>query len=262
MTTQVEAHRPRAPARPRDPPDGHDSDGHRHSHGHLGHGAPLLDIGGDIGALVLYADGAAAGPWRSRSDLVADPAHLAPPDHRGSSAGPLERPASFWAGVYAQLPEGDYHVWCDDSTRGLGPSPSPEGQCQRAGLALAGWSSGGGRSARRGGRVSAHGALPALAGSQPLPTGSARAGGCDAAGRLGHLPAATPHRGDRAPSRLSKEDAHDATATISGGQPPPAAAAIVLATWGRGHLHDPRPAAERSRGSRRRRRLECTAAAR
>ena len=45
--------------------------------------------------------------------LVADPGHRTHTQiHRRTVKGRV-----FWAGVYAELPEGDYQVWWDDSTR-------------------------------------------------------------------------------------------------------------------------------------------------
>jgi hypothetical protein len=86
--------------------------GHHHQHGQLGHGAPVLDIGGDIGALVLYADEELEG-------VEIEVSLLGDPDHR-THTEVLRRTVGghlFWAGVYASLPAGDYQVWWDDAAR-------------------------------------------------------------------------------------------------------------------------------------------------
>jgi hypothetical protein len=85
---------------------------HHHQHGQLGHGAPVLDIGGDIGALVLYTTEELEGQEIEVS-LTSDPAHRTHTEVlRRTVAG-----RTFWAGVYAELPAGDYQIWYDDPSR-------------------------------------------------------------------------------------------------------------------------------------------------
>jgi hypothetical protein len=94
--------------------DEHQHVASHHQHGQLGHGAPVLDIGGDIGALVLYTPAELEGMEIEVSPTTA-------PDHR-THTEVLRRTVggrTFWAGVYAQLPEGDYQVWYDDPSREL-----------------------------------------------------------------------------------------------------------------------------------------------
>jgi hypothetical protein len=105
--------------------------GHSHGHGHqhgqagegaapvtsaerqpsgLGYGAPVLDIGGDIGALVLYTSADLEGVEIEVSlttDVDSPRTHTQV--HRRTVGG-----STFWAGVYAELPEGDYQVFWDD----------------------------------------------------------------------------------------------------------------------------------------------------
>ena len=93
-------------------PAGHAHDSTHHQHGQLGHGAPVLDIGGDIGALVLYTTPELEG-WEIEVSPVAEP-------DRRTHTEVLRRTVDgrlFWAGVYAQLHEGDYRVWYDDPSR-------------------------------------------------------------------------------------------------------------------------------------------------
>ena len=90
-------------------------DEHGHSHaapqenaGQLGLGAPMLDIGGDIGALVLYTPADLEGQEIEVS-LTTDLGHRTHTQiHRRTVNG-----ETFWAGVYAELPEGDYRIWYD-----------------------------------------------------------------------------------------------------------------------------------------------------
>lgn len=91
---------------------GHEHGLHHHNHGQLGHGAPVLDIGGDIGALVLYADEELEG-IEIEVSLTTDPDHRTHTEILRRTVGGKV----FWAGVYAQLLEGDYHVWWDDPNR-------------------------------------------------------------------------------------------------------------------------------------------------
>jgi hypothetical protein len=70
----------------------------------------VLDIGGEIGALVLYT-----GPELEGIEIEVSP--LGDPSRR-THTEVLRRTvggATFWAGVYASLPEGDYELWYDDA---------------------------------------------------------------------------------------------------------------------------------------------------
>jgi hypothetical protein len=101
----------------------HDHDGH-HGHTHepehttetqpsnLGLGAPVLDIGGDIGALVLYTT-------EELESLEIEVSLTTDLDHRTHTQihKRTVNGRTFWAGVYAQLKEGDYQVWWDDASR-------------------------------------------------------------------------------------------------------------------------------------------------
>ena len=96
----------------------HDHEAH-HEHAHatetqpsnLGLGAPVLDIGGDIGALVLYTTEDLEG-LEIEVSLLTDPGHRTHTQiHKRTVNG-----RTFWAGVYAELQEGDYQVWWDDLT--------------------------------------------------------------------------------------------------------------------------------------------------
>lgn len=92
----------------------HDDADHQHGtgeekRGQLGLGAPMLDIGGDIGALLLYTSEDLEGQEIEVS-LTSEPDHRTHTEvHRRTVGG-----STFWAGVYAELPEGDYRVWYDD----------------------------------------------------------------------------------------------------------------------------------------------------
>lgn len=88
----------------------HAEPGH-HQHGQLGHGAPVLDIGGDIGALILYTT-------EEMEGLEIEVSHTDDPEHR-THTEILRRTVggrTSWAGVYAALPEGDYRIWYDVAT--------------------------------------------------------------------------------------------------------------------------------------------------
>lgn len=94
------------------------SDEHGHSHapqqenkGQLGLGAPMLDIGGTIGALVLYTSPDLEGEEIEVS-LLSDLGHR-------THTQVLRRTVNgetFWAGVYAELEEGDYRIWYDNTS--------------------------------------------------------------------------------------------------------------------------------------------------
>jgi hypothetical protein len=85
---------------------------HHPHHGQLGHGAPVLDIGGDIGALILYTSAELEGREIEVSPLT-DSAHRTHTEVLRRTVGGR----TFWAGVYAALPEGEYQVWYDDPAR-------------------------------------------------------------------------------------------------------------------------------------------------
>jgi hypothetical protein len=83
-----------------------------HERGTAGQGPPVLDIGGDIGALVLYTPPDLAG-----QEIEVSP--LGDPGHR-THTEVLQRTANgrtFCAAVYAALPEGRYRIWFDDTSR-------------------------------------------------------------------------------------------------------------------------------------------------
>lgn len=92
--------------------DDHVNGGAEARRGQLGVGFPVLDIGDDIGALVLYATEDLEGQEIEVS-LVGDPGHR-------THTEVLKRRVdgrTFWAGVYVELPEGNYRVWYDDPSR-------------------------------------------------------------------------------------------------------------------------------------------------
>lgn len=89
-----------------------DAEPHVHQHGQLGHGAPVLDIGGDIGALLLYANEELEGQEPEVS-LLTDLGHRTHTEILRRTVGGR----TFWAGVYSQLVEGDYQVWWDDESQ-------------------------------------------------------------------------------------------------------------------------------------------------
>ena len=68
----------------------------------------MLNIGGDIGALILYTDEALEG-------LEIDVSLLDEPTYRPHTEI-LRRVVggrTFWAGVYSELKQGDYRLWYD-----------------------------------------------------------------------------------------------------------------------------------------------------
>lgn len=80
-----------------------------HNHGQLGVGAPVLNIGGDIGALILYTDEALQGieiPV-SRAD---DPSYTPHTEVLRRTVGGT----TFWAGVYSELRAGEYRLVSDE----------------------------------------------------------------------------------------------------------------------------------------------------
>ncbi len=96
---------------------GHGQHTHEHEHppetqpSNLGLGAPVLDIGGDIGALVLYTT-------EELESLEIEVSLTTDLDHRTHTQihKRTVNGRTFWAGVYAQLKEGDYQVWWDDAS--------------------------------------------------------------------------------------------------------------------------------------------------
>jgi len=101
------------------PGSGHPHHDHPHDHakppesqpGSIGTGAPVLDIGGDIGALVLYTKEELEG-LEIEVSLLTDPGRRTHTQiHQRTVNG-----RTFWAGVYAELQEGDYQVWWDDAS--------------------------------------------------------------------------------------------------------------------------------------------------
>jgi hypothetical protein len=104
------------------PHEHHEHHEHTHEHEHehvtesqprnLGLGAPVLDIGGDIGALVLYTT-------EDLEGLEIEVSPTADLDHRTHTQihKRTVNGRTFWAGVYAQLKEGAYQVWWDDASR-------------------------------------------------------------------------------------------------------------------------------------------------
>jgi hypothetical protein len=82
---------------------------HEHQPASLGEGAPVLDIGGDVGALVLYTTTADLG-----REIEVSPEDR--PTHRTHTAV-LTRSVggrTVCAALYAELPAGRYRIWHDD----------------------------------------------------------------------------------------------------------------------------------------------------
>jgi hypothetical protein len=79
-----------------------------HHAGRLGAGAPVLDIGGDVGALVLYTPSAMEG-LEIEVSLLDDDGHRTHTEVLPRTV----RGRTLWAGVYAALPAGDYRIWHD-----------------------------------------------------------------------------------------------------------------------------------------------------
>src|SRR5579875_2508926 len=82
---------------------------HHHQHGQLGHGFPVLDIGGEVGALVLYAPAGMEG-LEIEVSPADDPGRRTHTEILRRTVGGR----TFWAGVYAELEAGDYRIWYDD----------------------------------------------------------------------------------------------------------------------------------------------------
>jgi hypothetical protein len=98
-----------------DHPHGHDHPhSHEHDHGHQeaawqpGVG-PVLDIGGDVGALILYTDARFLDREIELSPVGDD-------SHRTHTAIHERRLGDqlLFAGVYPQLRAGTYRIWTDD----------------------------------------------------------------------------------------------------------------------------------------------------
>jgi hypothetical protein len=96
---------------------GHDGQGHEHGHDHE-HGQPrrwdedaVLDIGGEIGALILRTGPEYLDREIEVSLLGDDAARTHTAIHERTIDG---RPA--YAGIYAALPAGEYRAWTDDPT--------------------------------------------------------------------------------------------------------------------------------------------------
>ena len=93
---------------------GDHADGHQHVHGaapHV-HGPRLenaiLDIGGDVGALILYTDAGYAEREIEVSQEGDDEHRTHTAIHeRRTSAG------AVYAGIYPELPAGRYRIWAD-----------------------------------------------------------------------------------------------------------------------------------------------------
>jgi hypothetical protein len=104
---------------------GHDDHGHAHEHGHgheRDHGHEedrerprrwdedaVLDIGGDIGALILHTGPEFLDREIEVSPLGDEAARTHTAVHERTVGG---RPA--YAGIYAALPAGEYRAWTDD----------------------------------------------------------------------------------------------------------------------------------------------------
>jgi len=70
----------------------------------------VLDIGDDVGALILYTS-----PERHTQEIDVSPLRA---DARRVHSAVLERRLNgrtFYAATYPELPAGEYQVWCDGS---------------------------------------------------------------------------------------------------------------------------------------------------
>jgi len=81
-------------------------------HHHAGQGATVLDIGDDVGALVLYTDAGMAG-----SEIEISPA--VNPSQRQHVAVHRRPQTDACAAVYPNLREGRYELWAADGTVAL-----------------------------------------------------------------------------------------------------------------------------------------------
>jgi hypothetical protein len=87
--------------------ESHHNHGHDHSEAHRPHTEPVvLEIGGEIGALVVYTDGALL-----HDEIEISPIHE---NERRSHKDVLERVVgsrSVYAAVFDRLPGGEYTLW-------------------------------------------------------------------------------------------------------------------------------------------------------
>jgi hypothetical protein len=81
-------------------------------HGHVGQGPPVLDIGDDIGALVLLTPDSLVGQEIEVSPVDDDRRRTHTQVHRRNVAG-----RTLGVAVYPALPEGRYRICDDDPTR-------------------------------------------------------------------------------------------------------------------------------------------------
>jgi hypothetical protein len=81
-------------------------------HHHAGQGATVLDIGDDVGALVLYTDAALAG-----AEIEISPA--SDPVQRQHAAVHRRPQNNAYAAIYPHLREGRYELWASDGTVAL-----------------------------------------------------------------------------------------------------------------------------------------------
>jgi hypothetical protein len=81
---------------------------HEHDHWHPGVGA-VLDIGDDVGALILYTDARYADREIEISLLGDDARRVHTAIHERQMGD-----QSLFAGVYPELPAGTYRIWIDD----------------------------------------------------------------------------------------------------------------------------------------------------
>lgn len=93
----------------------HEHDHHHKQHEHADHSvhsAPaVLDIGGDIGALIIYT-----GPELHGAEIEVSPRG---DDTQRTHTAVLERQVNgraLYAALYLALPAGEYRIWWDDST--------------------------------------------------------------------------------------------------------------------------------------------------
>ncbi|HEX8627415.1 MAG TPA: phospholipase [Catenuloplanes sp.] len=100
---------------------GHDHDGqHQHPHPHPQHnlgpsgtGTAVLDIGGDVGALVLWTGAEYLG-WEI--EISPEGAHRPPRTHAAVRERQL-RDGVRYSALYVGLPEGRYVIWRDETTQ-------------------------------------------------------------------------------------------------------------------------------------------------
>jgi hypothetical protein len=98
-------------------PHSHDSDAHAHDGGHrhtAGQGPTVLDIGDDVGALVLYTS----------AELVGAEIEISPDGEPARRRHVAVHPRQFpggtaFAAVYYGLEEGSYDLWAADGSIAL-----------------------------------------------------------------------------------------------------------------------------------------------